>query len=228
MRVPARVGSRYAAGHGRNAGAAGPPDGAAEPIGGDRRRPDGHLLRVTGLQRQPGRHPREPTVGFTSLALPRADRRLVGALRPARSPRRRRARIASRSTRPASADLYINGRLVASDNYGRDRSPVAHALVDAQRRARRSTIRVDYVAQRLPRRIAVAAGRMAGADPALLQAAVAAAGPPTPPSCSSTTYGPRAATTPAWPCPATRTRSSRPSRPPTRGRSSSSTPAARC
>jgi beta-glucosidase len=71
------------------------------------------------------------------------------------------------------ADLYINDRLVVH-NYGRDRSSVAHALVDLTA-GTPVTIRIDYVAQRLPRRIPSLQVGWLAPDPGLLQKAVDAA-----------------------------------------------------
>jgi beta-glucosidase len=71
------------------------------------------------------------------------------------------------------ARLYVNGRRVI-DNYGRDHSPVEHALVKLKAGAPVS-IRLDYVAEMLPRRTPALQLGWLAPDPRLRQAAVAAA-----------------------------------------------------
>jgi beta-glucosidase len=71
------------------------------------------------------------------------------------------------------ADVYLNGRRILHA-YGRDRAPVMHALV-ALTAGKPVSIRVDYVAQRLPRRIPSLQVGWLGPDPALRRAAVHAA-----------------------------------------------------
>jgi beta-glucosidase len=71
------------------------------------------------------------------------------------------------------ADVYLDNRRVLHA-YGRDRAPVMHALVDLTA-DKPVSIRVDYVAQRLPRRVPSLQVGWLAPNPALLQAAVDAA-----------------------------------------------------
>ena len=71
------------------------------------------------------------------------------------------------------ADVYLNNRRVLHA-YGRDRAPVMHALIELTA-GQPVSIRVDYVAQKLPRRVTSLQVGWLAPDPALLQAAVSAA-----------------------------------------------------
>jgi beta-glucosidase len=71
------------------------------------------------------------------------------------------------------ADVYLDNRRILHA-YGRDRAPVMHALVDLTA-GKPVSIRVDYVAQRLPRRVPSLQVGWLAPNPALLQAAVDAA-----------------------------------------------------
>jgi beta-glucosidase len=114
----------------------------------------------------------EPTVDFTGLPLPQLtgvwSARFTGTFTP-QSTGTHRFSVNTIGV----ADLYINDRLVVH-NYGRDRSSVAHALVDLTA-GTPVTIRIDYVAQRLPRRIPSLQVGWLAPDPGLLQKAVDAA-----------------------------------------------------
>jgi beta-glucosidase len=114
----------------------------------------------------------EPNVDFTAPPLPGLagvwSARYTGTFTPATTGTHR----FSLNT-IGIADVYVDGKLVLHA-YGRDRAPVTHALVDLTA-GRPVAIRVDYVAQRLPRRVpALQVGNLPP-DPALLRAAVRAA-----------------------------------------------------
>jgi beta-glucosidase len=114
----------------------------------------------------------EPTLGFTSPPLPELtgvwSARFTGSFTPQTTGTHRFS-----VNTFGIADLYINDRLVIH-NYGRDRSSVAHALVDLSA-GTPVTIRIDYVAQRLERRIPALQVGWLAPNPGLLQEAVDAA-----------------------------------------------------
>lgn len=114
----------------------------------------------------------EPTVDFTGLPLPELtgvwSARFTGTFTPETTGTHRFS-----VNTIGIADVYINDRLVIH-NYGRDRSSVAHALVDLTA-GTPVTIRIDYVAQRLPRRVPSLQVGWLAPNPALLQEAVDAA-----------------------------------------------------
>jgi beta-glucosidase len=116
---------------------------------------------------------REATVGFTSSPSVPGLRRVWSA------------RSTATFTPPSSgthrfsldtigvADVYLDGRRVLHA-YGRDRSPIAHALVELTA-GKPVRLRVDYVAQKLPRRIASLKVGWLPPEPQLAKTAVDAA-----------------------------------------------------
>ena len=114
----------------------------------------------------------EPTVDFTALPLPQLTGvwsvRYDGTFTPTVSGTHR----FSLNT-IGVGDVYLNGRRILHA-YGRDRAPVTHALVALTAGAPVS-IRVDYTAQKLPRRKPSLQVGWLPPDPALQQAAVKAA-----------------------------------------------------
>jgi beta-glucosidase len=114
----------------------------------------------------------EPTVDFTRPPLPELtgvwSARFTGTFTPQTTGTHRFS-----INTFGIADLYINDRLLIH-NYGRDRSSVAHALVDLTA-GTPVTIRADYVAQRLERRIPSLQVGWLAPNPGLLQQAVDAA-----------------------------------------------------
>jgi beta-glucosidase len=114
----------------------------------------------------------EPSIDFTAPPLPQLtgvwSARFTGTFTPTTSGTHR----FSLNT-IGIADVYINDRRILHA-YGRDRAPVMHALVDLAAGTPVS-IRVDYVAQRLPRRVPSLQVGWLAPDPALLQGAVDAA-----------------------------------------------------
>jgi len=114
----------------------------------------------------------EPTVDFSGLPLPELtdvwSARFTGEFTPETTGTHRFS-----VNTIGIADLCIDDRLVIH-NYGRDRSSVAHALVDLTA-GTPVTIRIDYVAQRLPRRVPSLQVGWLAPNPALLQEAVDAA-----------------------------------------------------
>jgi beta-glucosidase len=114
----------------------------------------------------------EPTIDFSAPPLPQLggvwSARYTGTFTPATTGTHR----FSLNT-IGIADVYVNNRRILHA-YGRDRAPVTHALVELTA-GRPVSLRVDYVAQRLPRRIPSLQVGWLAPDPALLRAAVNAA-----------------------------------------------------
>ncbi|MFL5830739.1 MAG: beta-glucosidase family protein [Solirubrobacteraceae bacterium] len=114
----------------------------------------------------------EPTIDFTSPPLPQLtgvwSARYTGTFTPTTSGTHR----FSLNT-IGIADVYVNNHRILHA-YGRDRAPVMHALVDLTA-GQPVSIRVDYVAQRLPRRTPSLQVGWLAPNPALLQGAVNAA-----------------------------------------------------
>jgi beta-glucosidase len=114
----------------------------------------------------------EPAIDFSAPPLPQLSgvwsARYTGTFTPASSGTHR----FSLNT-IGIADVYLDNRRILHA-YGRDRAPVMHALVELTA-GRPVSLRVDYVALRLPRRIPSLQVGWLAPDPALMQGAVNAA-----------------------------------------------------